>query len=157
MLGQCGHLGDSTLDMQCRCLFRGTCPVQSWKMMAGCCFGRSSTSFRKLPNGRVGSIFWDMAAWGEDSNIFFFNAFVHEAKTLATTNLLMGSVIGFPLCFKGRRLGQLVNPHTASLASMSASSLPGMPEWPGIHLIVIVSALTCSRASTRVLWKRSIR
>ena len=76
-LGQCGHLGDSALVMRCKWLFNGACPVRSWNRIAACRFGRSSTSFKKFLDGRVGSIFWAQGARGEDSNIFFCNDFVH--------------------------------------------------------------------------------
>jgi hypothetical protein len=53
---QQGQMGDSALEMRCRCLLRGMWPVCNWMSRLACFLGSGATSFLNLVEGRVGSM-----------------------------------------------------------------------------------------------------
>ena len=129
-------------------------------MIEACRFGRSLTSLRNFWDGSEGLIFLASCAHGDVWNIRMCRAFVLALNTLFLAVLLVGRVLVVPsliLSTLGRRCGAKVVPLAASFASTLASSSPGIPEWPGVHcMIILFTSMVCS-AAISVWWKWSMR
>ena len=75
-------------------------------------------------------------------------------------DLLLGTVLGrFALVLSclGRFFGLVMLLAAASLASLSACSLPGIPLCPGVHLIIMLLRWWRFRAVRRFSWNISMR
>ena len=75
-------------------------------------------------------------------------------------DLLLGRVLrqfALVLSCLGRFFGLVMLPAAASLASLSACSLPGIPLCPGVHLIIISLRWWHFRAIRRFSWNISMR
>jgi hypothetical protein len=93
---------------RCKCLFKGACPVWSWKRREECCRGSFSINFEKCFKGAVASISWRRLYRGESFIIFDNSSLMICLNCCFSADLLIGSVVSAPVLAMRSDFGSLL-------------------------------------------------
>lgn len=117
VLSQSSQVGLSSFVIRCRCVKR-ECPIRVLVVTTSSCLDEDGGVFHGSIDGLI------------SFNLFVFGVFSHESCQWFFVRLfIFVSASWNVILFISTELGDAI----ASLAALSASSLPLMPEWEGTH------------------------